>query len=223
MFDTPAGKIVARVSITDRKPERVFEEARELLLEAQSRNAKIEQPLGVLAGKTNKGNNCVIYLNKYIPGKNLQDLSFRFWSRKKRVALAAKVIGRIYDNHYRNVRHNHPHFRNVIRTPEGEVELIDNTCMTMDGIDPGEDEADPNGFRASNINFKLLDLSTFTRNALRPEPFYKSGRKPLLKPAPLLRSEEELREALKISGYRLPGMNLGDIMENLHIHHGHRY
>lgn len=222
LFDTPQGRIVARVSITDRNPARVLAESRACLLDAQSRNARIERPIGLLAGKTNRGNNCVVYVNEYIPGKNLQELSFRFWNRKKRVELAAKAIGRIYENHYRNVLHNHTHLRNILLTPKGEIELIDNTRTSFISEDPGEGE-DPYGLRASQPTFKLMDLSTFTRNTLHPEPVYKTGRKPILKPAPLLRNEDELREALELSRYKLPGMSMDEILENLRIHHKNRY
>jgi len=221
-FNTPSGRIVSRVSITNREPEHVLAESRADLLEALGRDAKIERPLGILAGEMSDGRKCTINVNEYIPGKTLQALSFRFWSRKKRVELAGKVIGRIYENHRRNVLHNHLHLRNIILTPAGEVELIDRTRMSFSGEDPGNGN-DPNGLRQSGQTFKLMDLSTFTRNSLYPEPRYKSGRKQLLKPAPLLRSEAELREALEQSKYTLLGRSLDEIMAELHEHHRERY
>lgn len=216
LVHTPKGLAVARVITTPRRLDRALDEAKETLLQAKNRHAKIERFFGAVAGTLADGRNCVVHLSKYIPGRQLQDIDFANWSRARRVRLASKAIKLVYENHRRNVLHGHLHHRNIILKENENPELIDATLMKVIGEDPGPGN-DPNGFRQSGTSFKLLDLSTFTRNALHPDIRDRPDA------APLLKDEGELREALEKAGYELPSLTLDEIMEHLHEYHLHPY
>ena len=207
LLETPHGPVVARVMPVPRRLEDALAEAKATLSQAGQRDAKIERFLGALSGTDGDGRKHVVHISKYIPGRRLEDVGFSKWNRERRVRLAASVIRLVYENHLRNVLHNHLHHRNVILKENGKPELIDATQMSVIGEDPGAD--DPYGFRASGINFKLFDLSTFTRNALHPRIPERPNA------APLLKSPDELREALERAGYELPGMTTEEIIANL--------